>query len=52
MVQAIQPSTAERKLAAFSPSLKNHAVALCSVPTPISAKISSRFSVVAFEVAH
>ena len=30
MDQAIQPSTAERKLADFSPSLENPAVALCT----------------------
>ena len=30
MIQAIQPSTAERKLADFSPSLENHAVARCN----------------------
>jgi len=30
MVQAIQPSTAERKLADFSPCLENPAVALCN----------------------
>jgi hypothetical protein len=30
MVQTIQPSTAERKLTDFSPSVENPAVALCN----------------------